>query len=69
MSELTEEKLELARVTAGLTYREEGFPGLTYHISITDTARKGEKVSDAVDRVYGLVEKKLDQKIADQQNA
>ena len=63
MSALEQTNPENARVTAGLTFREDGFPSLTYHISISDDQRKGEKISEAVDRVYLYVETKLQEKI------
>lgn len=58
------------QVTAGLTYTRNlgNFENVKVNIEVTDSAREGEKVGDAFDRVYGFVEAKLMQKVQEIEN-
>lgn len=53
------------QVTAGLTYTRNlgNFENVKVNVEVTDSAREGEKVNDAFERVYGFVEAKLQEKV------
>lgn len=65
MSELKEQtKREAPRVrfSAGFTANSGNFESIRMDVSIEDSSREGEKVSDTCDRVYAMVEKELVEK-------
>jgi len=68
MSELKEvEAPKPVRVSVSLQTRESVGDGYGEHvqlsISVTDDAKPGEKAGEAIDRVYALTEKKLNEKM------
>lgn len=56
----------MTSVTAGLNFTRSlaNYESIKVNISITDDVREGEKVTEAFERVYALVEKKLVEKVA-----
>ena len=61
---------EETKVTVGLGYTLNlgNFQSLRIDISVTDNKREGENTNDAFERVYGFVEKKLTEKVAEAQS-
>jgi len=61
---------EETKVTVGLCYTLNlgNFQSLRIDISETDKKREGENTNDAFERVYGFVEKKLTEKVAEAQS-
>jgi hypothetical protein len=58
---------ESTKVTVGLGYTLNlgNFQSLRIDLSITDNKREGENTSEAFERVYAFVEKKLTEKVAE----
>jgi len=58
---------ESTKVTVGLGYTLNlgNFQSLRIDISISDNKRDGETTSEAFERVYGFVENKLTEKVAE----
>lgn len=54
-------------VRLGFTKNTGDFNSVRCEISVKDTARLGETVTDTFDRVYGFVEKKLNEKYQEEQ--
>lgn len=48
---------------------QDNYEPLRIEIGVTDDTRPGEKVTDAVDRVYGLVERKLLERVTEELEA
>jgi hypothetical protein len=61
---------ESTKVTVGLGYTLNlgNFQSLRIDLSISDNKRDGETTSDAFERVYAFVEKKLTEKVAEAQS-
>lgn len=58
---------EPTRVSVSLGYKVNmgNYESLDLHFSVSDSARAGETVGQAYDRVYAFVEKKLGEKVAE----
>lgn len=68
MSELKESQtVEASRVKVGLSYKINlgNYETMGIDIGIEDCARPGEKVSEAFERVYGFVQSRLVDKVAE----
>jgi hypothetical protein len=56
------------QVGLGYTLNLGNFQSLRIDVQITDNKRDGETTSEAFDRVYGFVETKLSEKVAEAQS-
>jgi hypothetical protein len=68
MSELKEpNRVDAPRVRVGLGYTKNmgNYETLRIDLSVEDSARHGEKVSETFDRVFAFVESKLIQKVSE----